>query len=555
VGVRSDDTPATFDENGNQVTPAVVHAVTDPYPIGSTGINWTVTDAGGRTASCTQIITIVAAGDRDPVTISCPGPVSVTAPEGSCEATISGATIGTPTTNPSDSNVEVVAARSDGGSLSDPFPGGTTIITWTATDNTNGNVASCTQTVTVAVNSGDTTPPVLELPPDVSVTTGSCTATLDEELGTATATDSGTCNGDGTVSVSRSGVPASFVFPTGTTLITYTATDASGNTATGIQTVTVTESPAIPPTIDAPANVSVNTGPGATICGAFVSDAVLGSATASDNCPGVTVTRSGVPEGNIFPVGSTTVTYTATDKSGNTAMDTQTVTVVDNTVPVVTAPAAVTLYTGPDATLCGVLVTDLDGTLGTGSATDNCPGVGAVSRSGVPAGNVFPVGETTLTYSATDAHGNTAEATQVVTVVDNTVPVITTNGLTPVLFAANHVYHTFNVTTFVTGASDNCGSVGIADVVIEKVTSDEVENGAGDGDTLNDIVIAADCKSVQVRAERQNSADGRVYTITFKVTDIHGNVGRTTAYIHSPKNPGVPVVDSGVNYTVNGTCP
>jgi hypothetical protein len=142
-----------------------------------------------------------------------------------------------------------------------------------------------------------------------------------------------------------------------------------------------------------------------------------------------------------------------------------------------------------------------------------------------------------------------------VTVIDNTVPVITTNGLVPVLFPANHAYNTFNVTTFVTGASDNCGSVGIGDVVIEKVTSDEVENGPGDGDTFNDMVIAADCKSVQVRAERQNSADGRVYTITFKVTDIHGNVGRTTATIQSPKNLGVPVVDSGVNYTVNGTCP
>jgi hypothetical protein len=424
-----------------------------------------------------------------------------------------------------------------------------------ATDNTNGNVASCSQTVTVTVNSGDTTPPVLDVPPNVSVTTGSCTATLDEELGTATATDSGSCNGDGSVSVSRSGVPANFVFPTGTTIITYTATDASGNTATGIQQVTVTESPAIPPTIDAPAPVSVNTGPDATSCGTVVSDAVLGTATASDNCPGVTVTRTGVPEGNFFPVGNTTVTYTATDKSGNIATDTQVVTVTDNTVPVVTPPGAVTLYTGPDATLCGVLVSDLDGTLGTGTATDNCPGVGAVSRSGVPAGNVFPVGETTLTYSVTDAHGNTGQATQVVTVIDNTVPVITTNGLVPVLFPANHAYHTFNVTTFVTGASDNCGSVGVGDVVIEKVTSDEVENGDGDGDTVDDIVIAADCKSVQVRAERQNSNDGRVYTITFKVTDSHGNVGTTTAKVHSPKNLGVPVVDSGINYTVNGTCP
>ena len=550
TGVRSDDKPATYDENGNVVTPAVVHdPYTDPYPIGSTGILWTVTDAGGRKATCSQIITVLEPNARPAVTISCPSNVSAEAPQGSCEATVS---TGTPTTNPSDNDVNVSSQRSDGRPLSDPFPGGTTQITWTAYDNITNTSASCVQTVTVTVP-GDTTPPTLTVPSNISETTSSCTAQI-EELGEATATDSGACN-SGSVTISRSGVPPGNVFPTGTTIITYTATDGAGNTATGIQQVTVSESPAVPPTIDAPAPVSVNTGPDATTCGAFVSDAVLGTATASDNCPGVTVTRTGVPEGNIFPVGNTTVTYIATDRSGNTASDTQVVTVVDNTVPVVTPPAAVTLYTGPDATLCGVLVNDLDGTLGTGTATDNCPGVGAVIRGGVPAGNVFPVGQTTLTYSVTDAHGNTDQETQVVTVIDNTVPVITTNGLVPMLFPANHAYHTFNVTTFVTGASDNCGSVSIADVVIEKVTSDEVENGPGDGDTLNDIVIAADCKSVQVRAERQNSADGRVYTITFKVTDINGNVGRATATIQSPKNLGVPVVDSGANYTVNGTCP
>ena len=47
----------------------------------------------------------------------------------------------------------------------------------------------------------------------------------------------------------RSGVPANFVFPTGVTNVTYVATDAAGNTATGIQHVTVLESPAIRPTI------------------------------------------------------------------------------------------------------------------------------------------------------------------------------------------------------------------------------------------------------------------------------------------------------------------
>jgi len=356
------------------------------------------------------------------VTITCPANVNVTAPSGSCQATISASTIGTPTTNLTD-NITITSRRSDDLPLSDPFPAGLTTITWTATDDLNGNVASCTQSVTVLAGSGaDTTPPVLTVPANVSVTTASCSALLDDELGVAEATDEGACNSS--VTIVRSGVPAGNIFPTGTTTITYIAQDAAGNTTTGTQLVTVTESPAVPPTITAPNDVNVNTGPGATSCGTLVTDAQLGSAVASDNCAGVTVMRTGVPAGNIFPVGSTTVTYTATDRSGNTATDTQIVTVTDNTPPVVTAPADVTLFTGPGASSCGVTVSNLDGTLGTGTATDNCPGVGAVIRTGVPSGNNFPVGETILTYTATDAHGNSASATQKVTVVDNTPPVI-----------------------------------------------------------------------------------------------------------------------------------
>jgi hypothetical protein len=138
---------------------------------------------------------------------------------------------------------------------------------------------------------------------------------------------------------------------------------------------------------------------------------------------------------------------------------------------------------------------------------------------------------------------------------DHEAPVITTNGLSPILFPANHAYHTFNVTNFVTAVTDNCDALGVSNVVIQKVTSDEAENADGDGDTFNDIVIAADCKSVQVRAERANNGDGRVYTITFKVTDSSGNVGTKTVKVYVPKNLGVPVGDSGASYTVNSTCP
>jgi uncharacterized repeat protein (TIGR01451 family) len=413
TGVRSDDTPAYIDGNGDPV-PAVVHALTDPYPLGTTGILWTVTDAGGRKASCTQTITILAAGDRDPVSITCPAPVNVEAPAGSCQATVSGATIGTPTTNPSDSDVVVTSQRSDGLPLTDPFPVGTTTITWTATDNLTGNQASCGQNVTVTVtSSGDTTPPTLVVPPDVSVTTSSCTATLDDELGTAEASDpAGTCNG--AVTITRIGVPANFVFPTGTTTILYTATDAAGNTATGLQLVTVTESPAVPPTITAPADVSANTGPGATICGTVVSDATLGTAIANDNCPGVTVTRTGVPAGNVFPVGNTTVTYKATDASGNFVTDTQIVTVVDNTVPTVSCPTNIVVSNDPG--LCSAVVTF------SVTAADNCPGVTVATD--IASGSTFAKGVTTVNATATDAAGNIATCSFTVTVNDTENPVI-----------------------------------------------------------------------------------------------------------------------------------
>jgi uncharacterized repeat protein (TIGR01451 family) len=408
--------------------------VTDSYPIGTTTIIWTATDSDGRTASCTQHVTVTSA---DAPTITCPTDRTFTAAAGECQKTVLAEDIGLPSTG--GTNVTVTNERSDGLNLTAPYPAGDTFITWTAT-NALGS-ASCTQKI--HINAVDNEPPALTVPPDVSATTNTCSALLDDELGVATATD----NCSSSVNIKRTGVPLTacslpnvcpiacptqsdpgrtcfenFNFPVGTTDVTYTATDAAGNVTTGVQHVTVHEP--TPPTFTfVPGNVGpVFTGPGATSCGAFVSDATLGTAIVADNCD-ATVIRSGVPAGNNFPVGVTIITYTA--KADLTVTATQTVTVVDNTPPVVTPPGAVTLFTGPGATSCGVTVSNLDATLGTGSATDNCPGVGPVTRSGVPAGNFFPVGPTTLTYSATDAHTNTGSANQLVTVVDNTPPTIT----------------------------------------------------------------------------------------------------------------------------------
>ncbi len=437
-------------------------SLSDPYPVGTTTITWTASecnnppdcnDPNARFASCTQRIIVTS---PDAPTITCPTDRTFTAPSGSCQITVLAEDIGLPfTTGP---NVSVTDERSDGLNLTAAYPAGDTFITWTATNNIG--TASCTQKI--HVNAVDTQPPTLTVPADVNVTTSTCTALLDDELGVATATD--TCTSS--VNVTRTGVPRvacpipgnptrtceSFVFPVGTTDVTYTATDAAGNTATGVQHVTVHET--TPPTFTfVPGNLTFNTGAGATSCGVIVGDATLGTATVADGCD-TTVIRSGVPAGNNFPVGTTVITYTA--KADLSVTATQTVTIVDNTPPVVTAPAPVTLNTGPGATLCGVNVSDLNATFGTGSATDNCPGVSAVTRSGVPAGNNFPVGNTTLTYSATDAHGNTSSATQVVTVVDNTPPMITCPA--SIIADFNPAVNGAVVTFAAPVGTDNCAS-------------------------------------------------------------------------------------------------
>jgi hypothetical protein len=128
------------------------------------------------------------------------------------------------------------------------------------------------------------------------------------------------------------------------------------------------------------------------------------------------------------------------------------------------------------------------------------------------------------------------------------------------MWPPNHQYQTFNVSDFVSSATAGCSGADITNsVVIQKVTSDEPEDSAtgGDGTTLNDIVIAANCKSVQLRRERDGGLNGRVYTITFKVTDSFGNTATATVKVNVPITNGGTAVDNGAaaGYTVNSLCP
>jgi len=159
-----------------------------------------------------------------------------------------------------------------------------------------------------------------------------------------------------------------------------------------------------------------------------------------------------------------------------------------------------------------------------------------------------------VTFSVTGTAGASGTITNTP---DSTPPTITLiPHVNMTLWPPNHQYVSVSVTDFVASASDNCDpTVNVNSVYITKITSDEVENGNGDGNTLNDIVIGGTCKTAQLRAERDGSADGRVYTIFFSVKDSAGNVATATTTVTVRKNPATPAVDSGPHYTVNSTCP
>lgn len=216
------------------------------------------------------------------------------------------------------------------------FNKGMTTVSWTITDASN-NKASCSFTVQV----NDNQVPTVSCISDKSVDCDpdQCTYTHSGNTWDATGSDNiagwvityvltGATTGNGS---SLDGV----IFNKGVTTVTWTNTDASANTISCSYIVTVND--AQNPAITAPSDVSVNADAGLHTA----SGVTLGAPVTSDNC-GVTSVTNDAPA--LFPAGTTTVTWTVTDIHGNTNAATQTVTVTDNTAPVITSDSAVMVF-------------------------------------------------------------------------------------------------------------------------------------------------------------------------------------------------------------------
>jgi hypothetical protein len=116
---------------------------------------------------------------------------------------------------------------------------------------------------------------------------------------------------------------------------------------------------------------------------------------------------------------------------------------------------------------------------------------------------------------------------------------------------------TFSVNDIVASISDNCDALAPADAVITMATSDEAEDavGTGDGNTHDDIVIAADCKSVDLRGERNGTGNGRVYRVFVSVTDGSGNTASAVFRVGIRRsNNGDEAVLDPTQYSVTSSC-
>lgn len=372
--------------------------------LGVTTVEYTATDRFGNSASCSFDITI----RPFQLGVVCPRNVTLVTPLNSCTAV---ATETTPQIFPSLAQVSAVRFVLTGATeLSSPAFGGKYFIdgeminlgiteaTYTVISLNRDTMASCVFRITVR----DTLAPVISNCPDsirVPGSVGMCeaVATWDEP----TAFES--CG----ISFTSNFEPGD-TFPAGLTDVIYTAVDSSGNTATCSFTVRVEDG--TPPEISNCPDDIIQTLIAPTICEGPI---VWIEPDVIDACGAFRLTSTHQP-GDIFRVGTTTVTYTAQDSSGNRVSCSFDVTIVDPFDPVFTnCPTDITINASAG---CAATASWIPPVL-----NDAC---GAMVTSNFEPGDTFPVGVTTVIYMATDSSGNTGSCSFTVTVENEEIPAL-----------------------------------------------------------------------------------------------------------------------------------
>jgi hypothetical protein len=355
---------------------------------------YSVTDACGNSINVTQ--NLIRTVDTTPPTASNPANITLSG----CNGTFPSPDITVVADEADNCSGTITVAHVSDGTPSLVGCTETTVRTYSVTD-ACGNSINVTQNL---IRTVDATPPTASNP--ANITLSGCNGTFPTPEITVVADEADNCSGTITVAYISDGTP-SLVGCTETTVRTYSVTDACGNsmnvTQNLIRTVDTT-----PPSFTCPSTITQSSDSG--ICGAAIN---ITNPTPTDNCgtPNIIGIRNDAIALNaVYPVGTTVITWTATDACGLTSSCTQSVIVSDNELPeLMNCPSNIV-----------VCQTNAEVTFTNPTATDNCAGVVVNQSTGLPSGATYPVGVTTNTFIAQDlANNNSAPCIFTVTVVAN----------------------------------------------------------------------------------------------------------------------------------------
>ncbi len=228
-----------------------------------------------------------------------------------------------------------------------------------------------------------------------------------------------------------------------------------------------------------------------------------------------------------LPLGTSQVTLWVTDFEGGASFGSLAVTVTDTSPPNLSCPAtAVAECISPTGAFVGLEA----------AATDSCSPSILVENDrtsgGADASGEYPLGNSSVRFSVTDSSGNIATCASEIRVQDTVPPALEVTPSSSILWPPNH--RLVDLNALVT-AIDACSS---PSVVLSSIESSEPDDGAGpgDGNTAGDIQMADQGTAdfdFQLRAERDGSASGRTYAITYIAVDTSGNssVAQTTVTV------------------------
>lgn len=279
-------------------------------------------------------------------------------------------------------------------------------------------------------------------------------------------------------------------------------------------------------------DVTVPTDPG--LCTAASAPVDDGSFDPFDPDGPPAVVLSQVPPGP-YAFGDTVVDLTATDDDGLFTSCNATVTVVDEEPPSIDCPEDVTVECTGN---CGIDAADpqLAPFFGGATASDNCDASPQIDDDAQP---FLELGTTTVTFTAMDDSGNSAQCTADVSVVDTVPPTIGVSVGPTVLWPPNHRLVAIHAEVAV---EDVCDPQ--AGFVLTSITSNEPDDGLGDGQTSGDIQGAEFGQAdtlFYLRAERSGTRGGRIYTIVYTASDKSGNQTEAVVLVRVPHNWGATV--------------